>query len=157
MKTSNKDIRIYIDMDNVLCDYQTAWENSMIYNPDILYPQSQYGFFRDLEPINSALFMFKRLSDNFDVWILTAPSVQNPMCYTEKREWVGKHLGFEAAKRLILSPDKSLLIGDYLIDDIEDGRAKQNQFKGTQIVYGNDKYPDWFAVMEYFEQYFKIK
>ena len=157
MKTSNKDIRIYIDMDNVLCDYQTAWENSMIDNPDILYPQSQYGFFRDLEPINSALFMFKRLSDNFDVWILTAPSVQNPMCYTEKREWVGKHLGFEAAKRLILSPDKSLLIGDYLIDDIEDGRAKQNQFKGTQIVYGNDKYPDWFAVMEYFEQYFKIK
>ena len=157
MKTTNKDIRIYVDMDNVLCDYQTAWENSMIDNPDILYPQSQYGFFRDLEPINSALFMFKRLSDNFDVWILTAPSVQNPMCYTEKREWVGKHLGFEAAKRLILSPDKSLLIGDYLIDDIEAGRAKQNLFKGTQIVYGNNKYPDWFAVIKYFEQYFKIK
>jgi 5'(3')-deoxyribonucleotidase len=144
-------------MDNVLCDYQKAWEESMIDNPEILYPQSQYGFFRDLEPINSALFMYKRLSDNFDVWILTAPSVQNPMCYTEKREWVGKHLGFEAAKRLILSPDKSLLIGDYLIDDIEAGRAKQDQFNGTQIVFGNTEYPDWFVVMEYFEQYFKVK
>ena len=157
MKTENKDIRIYIDMDNVLCDYKKAHDAAMERQPEMPYPQSQYGFFRDLEPINSALYMFKILSNNFDVWILTAPSVQNPMCYSEKREWVGKYLGFEAAKRLILSPDKSLLIGDYLIDDIEAGRAKQDQFKGTQIVFGNDKYPDWFKVMDYFEQYFKIK
>lgn len=154
---NNKDIRIYIDMDNVLCDYKKAHDEAIKNKPEIVYPQSQYGFFRDLEPINSAIYMFKKLSENFDVWILTAPSIQNPMCYTEKREWVGKNLGYDAAERLIISPNKSLLIGDYLIDDIVEGRAKQDQFKGTQIVFGNEKYPDWFKVMDYFEQYFKVK
>jgi len=152
---NNKHIRIYIDMDNVLCDYQKAHDEAIKNKPEIVYPQSQYGFFRDLEPTNCALMGFTVLSKNFDVWILTAPSVQNPMCYTEKREWVEKNLGFDAAKRLILSPDKSLLIGDYLIDDMVEGRAKQNEFNGTHIVFGNEVYPDWLSVLEYFKQYFK--
>ncbi len=153
---NNKDIRIYIDMDNVLCDYQKAHNESIKRQPEIIYPQSQYGFFRDLEPIKSALMGFTVLSKHFDVWILTAPSVQNPMCYSEKREWVEKYLGFETAKKLIISPDKSLLIGDYLIDDIEEGRAKQNLFKGVQLVFGNEEYPNWTSIINYFKQYYKF-
>lgn len=143
-------------MDNVLCDYQKAHDAAMERQPEIPYPQSQYGFFRNLEPIYGALIGFTVLSKNFDVWILTAPSIQNPMCYTEKREWVGKNLGYEAAERLILSPHKGLLIGDYLIDDIEAGRAKQNEFNGMQIVFGNNDYPDWHSVLDYFKKYYKI-
>ena len=142
----SKKIRIYVDMDNVLCDYQKAWDESMKRQPQIIYPQSQYGFFRNLEPIDGGKSIFK----------LLMKSIQNPMCYTEKREWVETHLGYEAAERLILSPDKSLLIGDYLIDDIEAGRAKQDQFNGVQIVFGNDKFPDWLSVLEYFKQYYKV-
>ena len=149
----NKDIRIYVDMDNVLCDYQSAYDKALKDNPEIIYPQSQYGFFRNLKPMPSAKEIFKLLSDKFDVWILTAPSVQNPLCYSEKREWVETYLGYDAAKRLIISPDKSLLIGDYLIDDIEEGRAKQNEFNGVQIVFGIEPYYNWIDVLDYFKQY----
>jgi 5'(3')-deoxyribonucleotidase len=152
----SKKIRIYVDMDNVLCDYQTAYDEALKRQPQVVYPQSQYGFFRNLEPIDGAKSIFKLLMKYFDVWILTAPSIQNPMCYTEKREWVETHLGYEAAERLILSPHKGLLIGDYLIDDIVEGRAKQNTFQGTQIVFGNDEFPDWLSVLEYFKQYYKL-
>jgi 5'(3')-deoxyribonucleotidase len=152
----SKNIRIYVDMDNVLCDYQTAYNEALRRQPEIPYPQSQYGFFRNLKPINSAKSVFAILSKHFDVWILSAPSIQNPMCYTEKREWVETHLGYEAAERLILSPHKGLLIGDYLIDDIEEGRARQSEFKGVQIVFGKEPYYNWYDVLDYFKQYYKI-
>lgn len=146
----NKDIRIYIDMDNVLCDYQTAYNKAIKENPEIKYPQSQYGFFRNLEPIRFAVQAFESLTKYYDTWILTAPSTRNPLCYSEKREWVERYLGFDSVEKLIISPDKSLLIGDYLIDDIEAGKAKQNQFKGTLIVFGCEKFNDWMDVLEYF-------
>jgi 5'-nucleotidase len=148
-----KNIRIYVDMDNVLCDYDKAFNRKLREQPEIAYPQSQYGFFLDLEEIFDACDYFALLSKRFDVWILTAPSIQNPMCYTEKRIWVEKHLGYKAAEKLILSPDKSLLKGDYLIDDMVEGRAKQSEFEGTQIVFGSEEFPDWYTVYNYFKKY----
>src|SRR5210317_2504780 len=144
----SKKIRIYVDMDDVLCDFMGAYHEAIKRQPQIVYPQSQYGFFRNLEPIDGAKSIFKLLSKYFDVWILTAPSIYNPMCYTEKREWVETHLGFDVVERLIISPNKSLLIGDYLIDDIAEGKAKQEAFQGTLIQFGSDEFPDWLSVLE---------
>lgn len=147
----SKEIRVFVDMDNVLCDYNGAYNKALNHNPDIKYPQSQYGFFLNLEPKTNALKMFWRfLNIHFDVRILTSPSVMNPMSYTEKRYWVEKHIDLEAAKNMILAPDKSILIGDYLIDDYDNHPiSKQQEFKGELIHFGSDKFPDWISVIDY--------
>ena len=38
-------------MDDVLCDFKTAHKEAIQQNPKIKFPQSQYGFFRNLKPI----------------------------------------------------------------------------------------------------------
>ena len=48
-------------------------------------------------------------------------------------------------ERLVISPDKSLLKGDYLIDDILHGKG-QDSFEGKLIHFGSNEYPDWSAV-----------
>ena len=37
-------------MDDVLCDFKTAHKEAIQQNPKIKFPQSQYGFFRNLKP-----------------------------------------------------------------------------------------------------------
>ncbi|WP_300024379.1 hypothetical protein [uncultured Maribacter sp.] len=149
---------VYIDMDDVLCNYSKAHKKTLEDNPEILFPQSQPGFFENLEPMSNAIesFHFFLKSDCFDPFILTAPSVLNPLCYTEKRLWVEKHLGLEIVDRLIISSHKGLLKGDYLIDDHKEGRG-QEHFKGTLIQFGQSDFKDWEAVVVYFRtKYCKI-
>ncbi len=65
----------------------------------------------------------------------------------DKLEWVKKHLGFHAHKRLILSHHKHLNHGDYLIDDREKNGA--GKFVGELILFGSEKFPNWKSVMNY--------
>ena len=108
---------IYIDMDDVLCDYSKAFASVTDSDLDVAFPQSLPGFFEKLDPIEGAIESVEILCQQHDVFILTAPSTRNPLCYTEKRIWVEQQFGYEFTKRLILSPDKGLLKGDYLIDE----------------------------------------
>ncbi|MEM6771077.1 MAG: hypothetical protein AAF597_10870, partial [Bacteroidota bacterium] len=84
---------VYVDMDDVLCDFSGAHAKALQTNPGIKFPQSQCDFFRSLKPIPGGVEAVKYLSeiDLFDVYILTAPSIRNPFCYTEKRLWVEDH------------------------------------------------------------------
>jgi len=137
-------------MDEVLCDYSRSF-NYISKNHDVKYPQSLYGFFRKLKPkkdaIESANYLFQQ--DIFDVYILTAPSVYNPMCYTEKRVWVEEHLGMDFVQKLIISPNKGLNKGDYLIDDHDTGRGQEG-FEGKFIHFGQEEFPDWKTVINFF-------
>ena len=132
--------RVFIDLDDTMCDFSKSYR---LLKPKYEYPQSLYGFFRNLEPIKDSIESYNLLETKYDVWILTAPSIYNPLSYSEKREWVEKYLGFERCKKLIISPNKSLLIGDYLIDDnIHEG------FLGEHIHFGK-KYSDWESIIKY--------
>jgi 5'-nucleotidase len=141
--------RIYIDMDGVICDYVTAYKQALIDNPNQPYPQSQAGFFLELLPLTGAIDCIQMLQKNYEVWILTSPSVYNISCYSEKAHWVRKYLGFEMQKRMIISTDKSLLKGHYLIDD--QTTNNQSKFEGKHIHFGTDKFPDWESVIEFLE------
>jgi len=139
--------KIYVDMDGVLCDFYGAARKALIENPSQKYPQSKWGFFLKLNEIPDAIESFKKLQEKYDVWILTKPSFKNVNCYTEKAQWVWDHLGYDVLEKTIFSPDKSLLKGDYLIDDM--GNAGQENFEGEWIHFGSDKFPDWKKVLEY--------
>ncbi|RDL44156.1 hypothetical protein DN730_11020 [Marinomonas piezotolerans] len=141
---------IYIDMDDVLCDFTGAHKKAIKCNPKVLYPQSQYGFFANLEPIPNAIesVIFLINSEHFDPYILTAPSIKNPLCYTEKRIWIEKHFGLEFVNKLIISPNKCLLKGRYLIDDNAQGKG-QDAFEGELIHFGSETFPSWREVNQY--------
>lgn len=139
--------RVYVDLDGVLCDFYGAAKKALLENPTQKYPQSQWGFFLKLKEIPDAIDSVKKLSINYDVWILTRPSFRNVNCYTEKAQWIWDHLGYEFLEKTIFSGDKSLLKGDYLIDD--QNNANQDKFSGEWIHFGSEKFPDWNSVKKY--------
>lgn len=143
---------VYIDMDDVLCDFTGAYKLSRLQTPGVVFPQSQYGFFTNLVALPNAIESVKTLirSESYDPYILTAPSVKNPLCYTEKRVWIEQKFGIEFVKKLIISPNKSLLKGDFLIDDNRSGKGQEG-FEGELIHFGSDDFLNWISVMEYLE------
>jgi len=78
----------------------------------------QEGFYRDLEPITRAVEGMHLLDSlGHRVFICTAPSRHVLSCASEKIAWAGEHLGKEWIARTIITKDKTLVLGDYLIDD----------------------------------------
>lgn len=141
---------VYIDMDGVLCDYHGHYLKMKQEQPSVQYPQSREGFFLELTPLEGAIETVKDLlaSAEYDPYILTAPSVMNPHCYSEKRQWVEQHLGMDMVKRLIISPHKHLNKGDYLIDDCLEGRG-QDKFDGELLHFGSKTFPTWTTIRQY--------
>lgn len=148
---------IYIDMDDTACVFRKQWHVDKEANPDIEYPQSVPGFFLKLEPIEYFLSCVAMLEDSgeYEVWFATAPSIKNLHCYTEKATWINKYLGEEYLERLFIAPDKSKLIGDFLVDDCDKGKG-QDKFQGELIHFGSDKWPTWIDITNYLLEKLKV-
>lgn len=138
-------------MDHTLCDYDGGLKRHQALHPHLQFPQSEPGMFLNLEPILGAVeaYLWLDAQPSMDVYILTAPSELNPHSYTEKRLWVEKYLGMRAVYKLIISPNKGLNRGQYLIDDYISGRGQEN-FEGKILEFGSHEFPDWPAVIEFF-------
>ena len=137
--------RIYVDMDDTLCDFTGPFKSGEY---KLKYPQSKVGFFLDLQPLEGAIEGMKILMTKYDVWILTRPSIKNIHCYTEKAEWIKKYFGEDFLDKLILCPNKSLVKGDFLIDD--DNRHGQPEFEGEHIHFSKDeRFMNWSQVVDY--------
>ena len=140
---------LYVDMDNVLVNFQSGIdslteEQRQKFKDDL---DDVPRIFSNMEPIDGAIEAYEELTKHFDVYILSTAPWNNPSAWTDKLLWVQKYLGDSAHKRLILSHNKNLNIGDYLIDDRLANGA--NLFKGEHIYFGSDKFPDWESVCSY--------
>ena len=140
---------LYIDMDNVLVDFESAFSEL---SEDILAEYDSRldevpGIFSLMKPMQGALEAFNELSVIFDTYILSTSPWENPSAWSDKLIWVKKHLGPNAHKRLILSHHKNLNAGHFLIDDrLKNGADK---FQGEHLHFGTSKFPDWDAVLTY--------
>ena len=145
LKTDKK--IIYIDMDGVLCDYGSFLEKMINKGMNKFQVYQMLGVFEDLDPIPGAINSFNLLSKHFDVYILSTPMWSNPDSWKGKRIWVQNYLGKIAKKKLILSHNKGLLRGDYLIDDRDANGVLD--FEGEHIKFGQEKFKEWNTVLKY--------
>ena len=105
------------------------------------------GIFSKMKPVDGAIEAYEKLTKHFDVYILSTAPWNNPSAWTDKLLWVQKHLGDLAYKRLILSHNKNLNAGDFLIDDRTANGA--GEFKGEHIHFGQQPFTDWRSVITY--------
>lgn len=103
--------------------------------------------FSMLQPIKDAEKSFKWLCDHYEVYFLSTPMWLVPQSYTDKRLWVERIFGELAKKKLILTHNKGLLMGDYIIDD----RIKHgvDNFRGEHIHFGQEGFEHWEDVIRY--------
>ena len=141
---------VYIDMDGVLCDYGAFLNQRISEGMNKFQVYKMPGVFEDLNPIPGAVNAFNLLDQHFDVYILSTPMWSNPDSWKGKRIWVEKYLGKAAKKKLILSHNKGLMKGKYLIDDREANGVLD--FEGEHIKFGEGEFSKWQEVLIYILQ-----
>ena len=144
---------LYIDMDNVLVDFRSAFPKV---DPKLLekYKEDKDeipGIFSLMDPMHGAIESVTFLAEHFDIYILSTAPWDNPSAWHDKLLWIKKHLPEIAYKKLILSHHKNLNKGDYIIDD----RTKRgvDKFEGEHIHFGDDgNFKTWEEVVNYLRQ-----
>lgn len=108
---------LYIDMDNVLVDFQSGIDqlDETIREKYDGKLDEVPGIFSKMLPMKEAIESFRELSEIFDVYILSTAPWENHTAWSDKLRWVKKHIGDSAYKRLILTHHKNLNQGDYLV------------------------------------------
>lgn len=144
----NKKI-LYFDMDNVLVNFQSGIDR--LETVDLINYEGKLdevpGIFGLMEPIEGAIEAYYKLTKHYDCYILSTAPWENDSAWSDKVKWVKKHLGEVAHKRLILTHNKNLNKGDFLIDDrIKNGAG---EFEGEHIHFLSEQFPNWNSVLKY--------
>ncbi len=147
---------LYIDMDNVLVDFRSGMSAC---DPALLEqfkecPDEIPGIFGLMQPMPGAIAAYHELSELFDTYILSTAPWENPTAWSDKLEWVKRHLGAPAHKRLILSHNKHLNRGHYLVDDRPNNGAEEfGDVPGQEWVqFGHEQFPSWAEVVAYLKE-----
>lgn len=136
-------------MDNVLVNFQSGIDR--LETVDLINYEGKLdevpGIFGLMEPIEGAIEAYYKLTKHYDCYILSTAPWENDSAWSDKVKWVKKHLGEVAHKRLILTHNKNLNKGDFLIDDrIKNGAGG---FEGEHIHFLSEQFPNWNSVLKY--------
>ena len=141
--------RVFIDMDNVLVDFQSGLDQvSEEVKAGYAGRLDEIpGLFAKMKPMEGAIEAVHELKKHYDLFILSTAPWKNPSAWSDKVAWVTKYLDDVFHKRLIISHRKDLCQGDYLIDDR--GKNGTSEFAGEWIKFGSEEFPDWESVLKY--------
>lgn len=137
-------VRLLVDMDGVIADFEKSFltkfrekyhdkqfiplDKRTTFSLIDQYPkelrkevESIYfdpDFYRSLPPIDGSLeALFQIKKTEIEVFICTSPLSNYENCVLEKYQWVDEKLGKDWIKKLIITKDKTIVKGDFLIDD----------------------------------------
>lgn len=144
---------LYVDMDNTLVDFKSGI--------DLLHQDAaaEYegrldevpGIFATMRPLEGAVAAFIELATLYDAYILSTAPWRNPSAWSDKVMWVQRYFGIAentpAHKRLILSHNKNLNHGDFIVDDRIHNGVKD--FTGEHIYFGQGEFRTWTEVLTY--------
>ncbi len=135
-------MRILLDMDGVLANFEQRvmdlFRERYPYRPSIplnqrttFYVKEQYpkqdqplleeicnsrGFYHGIPPIEGAIDAVREMEQKYELFICTSPA-RTQFCIPEKLEWIERYLGKAFTQRTIITRDKTIIMGNYLIDD----------------------------------------
>lgn len=89
------------------------------------------GFFSDIPLIPNAQEAVLELSKKYEIFVATA-AMEFPNSFREKYDWLHHHFGFISWSNIVFCGDKSILNGDYLIDDMP---RNLKTFKGKGLLF----------------------
>lgn len=95
-------------------------------------------FFRDMLPIESAVKTLNHIiadrGDEFEVFVCTSPHWTNRTCGFDKMQWVRRYLPGLPTSNVVMTSDKTVVEGDYLIDDNEKIRGANREPKFKHVL-----------------------
>lgn len=145
----SKSKNLFIDMDGTLVNFQSGIDR--LDEKTRMEYEGRYdetlGIFALMDPMQGALDAYATLCQHFDTYILSTAPWENPSAWSDKLLWVKRHLNDHAYKRLILSHNKHLNKGHFLVDDRPNNGAEH--FKGKWLHFGSERFPDWGVVTGY--------
>ncbi len=151
---------LYLDMDGVLCNFEKRlyelfphildMEDGELRAKEIdkcCETEQGQRMFLELETLPGAVWAYNLLNMHYNVYILSTPMWGVPHSWMDKRLWAEKNLGPDIKKKIILSHNKGLCRGDYLVDD----RLKNGvvEFQGEHIHFGQAPLENWDKVIHY--------
>jgi 5'(3')-deoxyribonucleotidase len=137
----------YVDMDGVTCNFDKAKAEYVAAGGKANGVYKEDGFFAKLEPIEGAIEAIKKLSESYEVYFASTAPWSSPYAFKDKRIWVEENMPAEFKKKLILTHNKGLLKGDYIIDDrVANGIL---DFEGEHVHFGEEGFENWDKVLEY--------
>lgn len=87
-------------------------------NEKIESVKSAEGFFVGLPPLEAGINAVREMGAlGFRVFVCTTAIYNSKTCLVEKKYWLEKYLGPDFAKNAIFTKDKTVIKGQYLIDD----------------------------------------
>lgn len=86
----------------------------------------------------------KRLSTKHKVLLLYTPHTDNVKDYSEKALWVKENLGEKSLKDFIITPNKTLILCDFLIDS-----RNYKKYRGTHLKIYDGIFPTWNYILSY--------
>ncbi len=170
--------RIIVDMDGVLADtyvkfidrYEAAFGRRptreellgrKVYDLEgaayIRNAMHEEGFFRDLAVLPGAVEVMQELYEKHEVYIVSTAS-EFKHSYRDKWEWLAEHFPFIHFSRIVFCGNKSIVTGDYMIDDKVGNLAG---FGGKGLLFDaldnhhDEEYQrvhNWAEIQAYFRQ-----
>jgi 5'-nucleotidase len=171
--------RVIVDMDEVIADpmnemidwYRERYSQEIDYEkmlvgswikgfPDehqslVLERLLSPGFFRNLPVIADSVEVLNEMNKKYEVFIVSA-ATEFPNSLKEKMDWLADHFPFFGWRQIALCGDKSIVHGDFMIDDhiknLKHFKGKPYLFTAAHnlTVSGYDRINNWKEAAEIF-------